>query len=143
MMSVTKSESECAASAIIAELCPTMPATNLNSSSIALIIPPTRVTLYISFSLVITVLLDLEFGCKNSGFLKRFAIFADETKTPNKMEAKEQVLQAMREAGAPVNAGKVAEMTGLDRKIVDKAFDALKKEGAIVSPVRCKWEPAK
>ena len=52
------------------------------------------------------------------------------------MEAKEQVLQAMREAGAPVNAGKVAEMTGLDRKIVDKAFDALKKEGAIVSPVR-------
>ena len=61
----------------------------------------------------------------------------------NTMEAKEQVLQAMREAGQPVNAGKVAEMTGLDRKIVDKAFDALKKEGAIVSPVRCKWEPAK
>ena len=60
-----------------------------------------------------------------------------------KMEAKEQVLQAMREAGQPVNAGKVAEITGLDRKIVDKAFDALKKEGAIVSPVRCKWEPAK
>jgi biotin operon repressor len=60
-----------------------------------------------------------------------------------KMEAKEQVLKAMREAGQPVNAGKVAEMTGLDRKIVDKAFDALKKEGAIVSPVRCKWEPAK
>ena len=60
-----------------------------------------------------------------------------------KMEAKEQVLKAMREAGQPVNAGKVVEMTGLDRKIVDKAFDALKKEGAIVSPVRCKWEPAK
>ena len=60
-----------------------------------------------------------------------------------KMEAKEQVLKAMREAGTPVNAGKVAEMTGLDRKIVDKAFDALKKEGAIVSPIRCKWEPAK
>ena len=60
-----------------------------------------------------------------------------------KMEAKEQVLKAMREAGQPVNAGKVAEMTGLDRKVVDKAFDALKKEGAIVSPVRCKWEPAK
>ena len=49
----------------------------------------------------------------------------------------------MREAGAPVNAGKVAEMTGLDRKVVDKAFADLKKEGAIVSPVRCKWEPAK
>lgn len=59
------------------------------------------------------------------------------------MEAKEQVLKAMREVGAPVNAGKIAEITGLDRKVVDKAFDALKKEGAIVSPVRCKWEPAK
>lgn len=59
------------------------------------------------------------------------------------MEAKEQVLQAMRKIGTPVNAGKIAEVTGLDRKVVDKAFDALKKEGAIVSPVRCKWEPAK
>ena len=59
------------------------------------------------------------------------------------MEAKDQVLQAMREIGAPVNAGKIAEVTGLDRKVVDKAFDALKKEGAIVSHVRCKWEPAK
>ena len=59
------------------------------------------------------------------------------------MEAKDQVLQAMHEIGTPVNAGKIAEVTGLDRKVVDKAFDALKKEGAIVSPVRCKWEPAK
>ena len=58
------------------------------------------------------------------------------------MEVKEQVLNAMREAGAPVNAGKVAEMTGLDRKVVDKAFADLKKEGAIISPVRCKWAPA-
>ena len=58
------------------------------------------------------------------------------------MEAKEQVLKAMREVGAPVNAGKIAELTGLDRKVVDKAFADLKKEGAIVSPVRCKWQPA-
>ena len=58
------------------------------------------------------------------------------------MEAKERVLSAMREAGAPVNVGKIAEMTGLDRKVVDKAFADLKKEGAIVSPVRCKWQPA-
>ena len=56
---------------------------------------------------------------------------------------KEQILKAMREFGAPVNAGKVAEITGLDRKDFDKAFSELKKEGAIVSPVRCKWEPTK
>ena len=58
------------------------------------------------------------------------------------MDAKEQVLNAMREVGAPVNAGKIAEITGLDRKVVDKAFADLKKEGAIISPVRCKWQPA-
>lgn len=55
---------------------------------------------------------------------------------------KDQVLQAMREAGQPLAAGKIAELTGLDRKAVDKAMAELKKEGAIVSPVRCKWEPA-
>jgi len=58
------------------------------------------------------------------------------------MEATDQVLQAMAAAGEPVNAGKVVEMTGLERKAVDKAMEALKKSGAIVSPVRCKWEPA-
>ena len=58
------------------------------------------------------------------------------------MENKEIILEAMRKAGEPLNAGKVAELTGLDRKDVDKAFAEMKKEGSIVSPVRCKWEPA-
>ena len=51
-------------------------------------------------------------------------------------------MRQMRKAGEPVNAGKVAELTGLDRKVVDKVFAQLKKEGAIVSPVRCTWTPA-
>ncbi|MGM9800294.1 MAG: transcriptional regulator [Muribaculaceae bacterium] len=59
------------------------------------------------------------------------------------MENKEKVLEAMRTAGEPLNAGKIAEITGLDRKEVDKAMKALKEEGAIISPVRCKWAPAK
>ena len=58
------------------------------------------------------------------------------------MDNKKLILDAMKKAGEPLNAGKVAELTGLDRKDVDKAFAELKKEGAIVSPVRCKWEPA-
>ena len=58
------------------------------------------------------------------------------------MNEKKMILDAMKKAGEPLNAGKVAELTGLDRKVVDKAFAELKKEGAIVSPVRCKWEPA-
>ena len=57
------------------------------------------------------------------------------------MEETKQVLEAMRAAGEPLNAGKVAEMTGLDRKVVDKAMDTLKKSGEIESPVRCKWQP--
>ena len=55
---------------------------------------------------------------------------------------KDKVLQAMREAGKPVSAGDVSKMLNADRKEVDKAFAELKKEGAIVSPVRCKWAPA-
>ena len=58
------------------------------------------------------------------------------------MDDKNAVLDAMRKAGEPINAGKVAELTGLDRKAVDKAMAALKKEGAITSPVRCKWTVA-
>lgn len=58
------------------------------------------------------------------------------------MEATELVLKTMKEAGEPLNAGKIAELSGLDRKVVDKTMAELKKTGAIVSPVRCKWQPA-
>ena len=58
------------------------------------------------------------------------------------METKDKVLTVMKEAGEPLNAGKIAELSGLDRKEVDKAMKQLKEEGAIVSPVRCKWAPA-
>ena len=55
---------------------------------------------------------------------------------------KDKVLQAMQDAGKPISAGEAATMLNADRKEVDKAFAELKKEGAIVSPVRCKWQPA-
>lgn len=58
------------------------------------------------------------------------------------METKEKVLQVMKEAGEPLNAGKISELSGIDRKEVDKAMKQLKEEGSIVSPVRCKWAPA-
>ena len=56
---------------------------------------------------------------------------------------KKVILEAMKKAWEPVNVWKVVELTWLDRKVVDKVFAELKKEWAIVSPVRCKWEPAK
>jgi len=57
------------------------------------------------------------------------------------METTDKVLEAMKQAGEPVNAGKVAEMTGIDRKEVDKAMNKLKADGAIESPKRCFWQP--
>ncbi len=57
------------------------------------------------------------------------------------MEVNDKVLAAMKEANKPVTAGEVATLTGLDRKVVDKAFANLKKTEQIVSPIRCKWEP--
>ena len=58
------------------------------------------------------------------------------------METKDKVLAEMKEAGEALNAGRIAELSGLDRKEVDKAMKQLKEEGAIISPVRCKWAPA-
>jgi len=56
------------------------------------------------------------------------------------MEINDKIIQYMTEANKPLTAGEVANATGIDRKIVDKAFNALKKEEKIVSPIRCKWE---
>ncbi|MDR0558591.1 MAG: MarR family transcriptional regulator [Prevotellaceae bacterium] len=59
------------------------------------------------------------------------------------MNTEEQVLEAMKNAGKPLGAGKIVELTGLDKKEVDKAMKSLKESGAIVSPQRCLWEPKK
>jgi len=58
------------------------------------------------------------------------------------MDVKDAVIAAMKEAGKPISAGEVEKLTGIDRKEIDKAFKELKKEEKIVSPVRCKWQPA-
>ena len=55
--------------------------------------------------------------------------------------SEKKVLQTLKKAGEPLNAGKIAELSGLDRKEVDKAMNALKKAGTIVSPKRCFWKP--
>ena len=58
------------------------------------------------------------------------------------MDTKEKVLEVMRTEGQPLNAGKISEVGGLDRKDVDKAMAQLKNEEKIVSPKRCYWVPA-
>ncbi len=57
------------------------------------------------------------------------------------MSTEKKVLDVMKKASEPLNAGKIAELSGLDRKEVDKAMKKLKDEGMIVSPKRCYWEP--
>jgi predicted Zn-ribbon and HTH transcriptional regulator len=58
------------------------------------------------------------------------------------MDVTEKVLEVMRTEGQPLNAGKIVEISGLERKDVDKAMAKLKKEEKIVSPKRCYWTPA-
>jgi chromosome segregation and condensation protein ScpB len=58
------------------------------------------------------------------------------------MDTAAKILEIMQAEGQPLNAGKIAELGGLDRKDVDKAMAQLKKEAKIVSPKRCYWAPA-
>jgi DNA-binding GntR family transcriptional regulator len=58
------------------------------------------------------------------------------------MELREMILQTMKAAGRPLNVGAIAELTGVDKNLVSHALALMKKDGDIVSPVRCKWEPA-
>ncbi len=41
-----------------------------------------------------------------------------------------------------MRTGDIVAATGLERKVVDKAMKALKKDGRITSPKRCFWAPA-
>ncbi len=56
------------------------------------------------------------------------------------MEPRDAVLKALKETEKPLKAGEIAEKTGLDKKLVDKAMKVLKTEELIVSPKRCYWE---
>lgn len=56
------------------------------------------------------------------------------------MDTQQIVLNTLKDAGAPLKAGEIAEKSGLDRKEVDKAMKVLKKEELIVSPKNCFWQ---
>jgi len=47
----------------------------------------------------------------------------------------------MKQAGKALKAGEIVALTGLDKKVVDKAMAELKAEEAIESPKRCFWQP--
>jgi transcription initiation factor IIE alpha subunit len=59
------------------------------------------------------------------------------------MENKEIILKALTDAGKPLKGGEIAELTGIDKKEVDKIIKKLKAEDKIVSPKVCFYEPKK
>ncbi|PIY04022.1 MAG: MarR family transcriptional regulator [Bacteroidetes bacterium CG_4_10_14_3_um_filter_31_20] len=53
------------------------------------------------------------------------------------MDSKEKVLSAMEKSGKPMKGSEIAELSGIDKKEVDKAIKSLVAEGKIRSPQRC------
>lgn len=53
------------------------------------------------------------------------------------MDANEKVISTLKNAGRELKAGEIAEMSGLDKKDVDKAIKKLTAEGKVFSPKRC------
>ena len=56
------------------------------------------------------------------------------------MEPKETVLQTLKNSGKPLKGGEIAEISGLDKKAVDKAIKQLKTEDLIEVPKRCFYQ---
>lgn len=54
------------------------------------------------------------------------------------MENRDKILKALKD-NKELKASEIAQITGLDKKIVDKEITNLKKEEVIVSPKRCYW----
>ena len=55
------------------------------------------------------------------------------------MNTEDQIIATLKQNEKPMSAGQIAEKTGIDRKLVDKAMSKLKTEEKIISPVLCFW----
>jgi transcription initiation factor IIE alpha subunit len=55
------------------------------------------------------------------------------------MENTKKVLDALSKSKDALKSGEIVDITGLDKKDVDKAMQQLKKDEKIVSPKRCYW----
>lgn len=59
------------------------------------------------------------------------------------METKEIVFKALENSEKPLKGGEIADLTGIDKKEVDKAIKKLLADGNIISPIRCFYAPVK
>lgn len=56
------------------------------------------------------------------------------------MDTKQQVLKILKDKAAPMRATEIAQLSGLDKKEVDKVMKELKKDESIFSPKQCFWQ---
>ena len=52
----------------------------------------------------------------------------------------QKIIETLKSAGKALKAGEIAELSGLDKKEVDKAIKALKSENKIYCPKRCFYD---
>ena len=53
------------------------------------------------------------------------------------METKEIVLKTLKESTKPMKSAEIAVQAGIEKTLVDKAIQSLKKEDMIISPKVC------
>lgn len=53
------------------------------------------------------------------------------------MDAKQTVLKTLKNSDKPLKGGEIAELSGLEKKAVDKAIKELKTDDLIEVPKRC------
>jgi len=56
------------------------------------------------------------------------------------MEPAEKIFETMKNANKPLRGSEIADLSGLDKKVVDKAMKKLKEQELIFSPKRCFWQ---
>lgn len=53
------------------------------------------------------------------------------------MDIEGKIIEALNDSENPLKVSEIVEITGLDKKDVDKAIKEMKKEEKIISPKRC------
>lgn len=53
------------------------------------------------------------------------------------MDIEGKIIEALETSENPLKVSEIVEVTGLDKKDVDKAIKEMKKEEKIISPKRC------
>jgi DNA-binding IscR family transcriptional regulator len=56
------------------------------------------------------------------------------------MENQKVIIETLQKAGKPLKSGEIAELSGIDKKEVDKLIKKLKTEGQVHSPKMCYYE---